>query len=84
MVLSSFGIQNAKPKGKAYTLADGNGLHLLVKPTGIKLWRFRYRLSSPGLSSTIRSARPPHLRPEPAAIRQVTAIAQLILTQFKI
>jgi integrase len=43
MVLSSFGIQNAKPKGKPYTLADGNGLHLLVKPTGAKLWRFRYR-----------------------------------------
>jgi Arm DNA-binding domain len=46
MVLSSFGIQNAKPKGKPYTLADGNGLHLLVKPTGIKLWRFRYRFGS--------------------------------------
>ncbi len=43
MVLSSFGIQNARPKEKPYTLADGNGLHLLVKPTGIKLWRFRYR-----------------------------------------
>jgi integrase len=46
MVLSTFGIQNAKPKGKRYTLADGNGLHLLVKPTGIKLWRFRYRFAS--------------------------------------
>lgn len=46
MVLSTFGIQNAKPKGKRYTLADGNGLHLLVKPTGVKLWRFRYRFGS--------------------------------------
>lgn len=46
MVLSSFGIQNAKPKGKPHTLADGNGLHLLVKPSGIKLWRFRYRFAS--------------------------------------
>jgi integrase len=46
MVLSSFGIQNAKPKRKPYTLADGNGLHLLIKPTGVKLWRFRYRFGS--------------------------------------
>lgn len=35
-------IKSAKPKEKEYTLTDGRGLHLLVKPTGAKLWRFRY------------------------------------------
>lgn len=43
MALTLFAIQNAKPREKAYKLADGNGLHLLVNPNGSKLWRLRYR-----------------------------------------
>jgi hypothetical protein len=43
MGLTSFAVQNAKPKDNAYLLSDGNGLHLLVKPSGSKLWRLRYR-----------------------------------------
>lgn len=35
-------IKSAKPREKEYTLTDGRGLHLLVKPSGAKLWRFRY------------------------------------------
>ena len=35
-------IQNAKPKAKEYSLADGNGLYLRVKPSGTKLWIFNY------------------------------------------
>lgn len=35
-------IKNAKPKDKDYTLTDGDGLALLVKVCGSKLWRFRY------------------------------------------
>lgn len=41
--LTDTAIRNAKPKEKQYRLADGDGLYLLVKPTGIKLWHFRYR-----------------------------------------
>ncbi len=36
--------RKAKPAEKAYKLADGAGLHLLVQPTGGKLWQLRYRL----------------------------------------
>ena len=36
-------LKNSKPKDKNYTLADGNGLHLLVKLTGAKLWEFIYK-----------------------------------------
>jgi hypothetical protein len=36
-------VEHAKPKAKPYTLADGNGLHLLITANGRKLWRFRYR-----------------------------------------
>lgn len=35
-------VNSAKPKAKQYTMTDGRGLHLLVKPNGSKLWRLRY------------------------------------------
>lgn len=35
-------IRTAKPKDKDYTLSDGNGLYLLVKSIGTKVWRFNY------------------------------------------
>lgn len=41
--LTNTKITNAKPKDKDYTLTDGRGLYLLVKPNGLKVWRFRYK-----------------------------------------
>ncbi len=35
-------LKNVKPKDKPYTLSDGNGLSLLIKTDGTKLWEFRY------------------------------------------
>jgi integrase len=35
-------IKNAKPRDKEYSLADGGGLMLRVKPSGSKLWIFNY------------------------------------------
>lgn len=35
-------IKNARPGEKEYTLQDGGGLFLLVKPSGSKIWRFTY------------------------------------------
>ncbi|WPP46630.1 tyrosine-type recombinase/integrase [Pseudomonas sp. AN-1] len=32
----------AKPRDKEYKLFDGQGLYLLVKPSGVKSWRFKY------------------------------------------
>lgn len=43
MQLSEFTVRKAKPKGKPYRMSDGGGLHLLVQPTGSKLWQLRYR-----------------------------------------
>ncbi|MCQ9123315.1 tyrosine-type recombinase/integrase [Rodentibacter caecimuris] len=40
--LSNTQIEKAKPKEKDYTLSDGQGLYLLIKSTGAKLWRFNY------------------------------------------
>lgn len=36
-------ILKAKPRDKDFTLHDGDGLFLLVKTSGKKLWRFRYQ-----------------------------------------
>ena len=41
--LSDTKIRNAKPADKEYTLADGQGLSVVVRPNGTKLWLYRYR-----------------------------------------
>lgn len=33
----------AKPRDKDYKLFDGKGLYLLVKPTGVKSWRLKFK-----------------------------------------
>jgi len=43
MALTHFAIESAKPKDKPYKLSDGEGLHLLIQPSGAKWWRFRYQ-----------------------------------------
>ena len=45
MSLSQFAITKAAATSKPFKLTDGFGLHLLVKPSGSKLWRFRYRFA---------------------------------------
>src|SRR5215204_358568 len=42
-MLTQFSIQKAQPKEKPYKLSDGGGLHLLIEPSGSRLWRFRYQ-----------------------------------------
>ncbi|WP_387467488.1 tyrosine-type recombinase/integrase [Photorhabdus sp. RM323S] len=36
-------ISAAKPKDKAYRMADAGGLFIFIPPTGKKIWRMRYR-----------------------------------------
>jgi hypothetical protein len=44
MTLTNIALKNAKPGAKPYKIAAGNGLHVLVKPTGAKLFRFKCRI----------------------------------------
>jgi hypothetical protein len=46
MSLSHTAVANAKPKDKVHKLFDGGGLHLLIKPSGYKAWKYDYRLDS--------------------------------------
>lgn len=57
MPLTETAIRNAKPRARAYKMADGEGLTLLVKPTGSKLWRFRYRYA--GIEKSLSFGRYP-------------------------
>lgn len=45
MALNHIQITNAKPRGKAYKVADSDGLYLVVQTNGTKLSRMNYRHS---------------------------------------
>lgn len=44
MALTDVAIRQAKPGPKPVKLTDDRGLYLEVRPTGAKLWRYRYRM----------------------------------------
>jgi hypothetical protein len=41
--LSDTKLRNAKPANKEYTIADGHGLSVAVRPNGTKLWLYCHR-----------------------------------------
>lgn len=43
MALTDTKVRSAKPEEKEYSLVDGDGMFLLVKPNGSRYWRFRFR-----------------------------------------
>ncbi|RLM18247.1 hypothetical protein BIY29_18520 [Brenneria alni] len=43
MPLTDTAIRNAKPLDKPYKLSDAQGLYLLIKSNGSKLWHLKYR-----------------------------------------
>ena len=44
MALTDLKLKNLKPKGKQYKISDFDGLYVLVKPNGSRLFRFKYYL----------------------------------------
>lgn len=46
-------IKAAKPREKDYSLYDGDGLNILVKTTGKKIWQFRYSRPVNGLRAKL-------------------------------
>ncbi|MCH9637246.1 MAG: integrase arm-type DNA-binding domain-containing protein [Candidatus Rickettsiella isopodorum] len=45
MALTVVQVKNAKPREKAYKMADERGLYLLINPNGSKLWKLKYRFA---------------------------------------
>jgi len=44
-MLTQYVLTNAKPREKDYKVSDGDGLYLLVKTNGSKLWWQKYRFA---------------------------------------
>ncbi len=42
-LLGDLGVRSTRPKASPYKVTDGGGRHLLVTPTGGRLWRLAYR-----------------------------------------
>ena len=57
--LSDEHVRRAKPQAKPYTLSDGHGLHLIVRPTGAKVWFLSYRLR--GKQAKLKLGTYPHV-----------------------
>lgn len=75
--LTDMRIRNAKPKQKAYKIADGGGLYLEVTPAGFKLWRMKF-LQESGKESRLSFGAYPEVsltqaRAARAAARQLKA-----------
>jgi integrase len=49
-MLTDTALRRLRPDVKPYKLADGGGLHILVQPTGGKLWRLAYRFEGKQLT----------------------------------
>ncbi|SEL37634.1 Arm DNA-binding domain-containing protein [Pacificibacter marinus] len=45
MPLSDSQLRFLKPKDKPYKVSDFEGLFVLIKPNGSKLWQFKYRIN---------------------------------------
>lgn len=43
--LTDTAVRNAKPRKLPFKISDGGGLHLLIQPTGSRLWRLAYRFA---------------------------------------
>ena len=44
-MLTTSKINSLKPKEKQYKVSDAHGLHILVRPSGTKTWRQKYRIN---------------------------------------
>jgi hypothetical protein len=74
MPLTDTAIRNAKPLDKPFKLSDAQGLYLLIKPNGSKLWQLKYRFGGKekklafGAYPTVTLANARKLREEARAI----------------
>lgn len=51
MPLTEVVVKTAESRGKPYKLTDSQGLYLLIKPNGSKLWGYKYQFG--GKSRTL-------------------------------
>lgn len=69
-------IKAAKPRDKLYSLADGGNLLLFIRPSGVKVWRYNYRIH--GKSKTLTIGRYPTISLAEARERCMKARTELM------
>lgn len=78
-MLTDVKIRNTKPSDKPLKLTDSNGLYLEVRPTGAKLWRYRYRIAGRenlfAIGEYFTDKRPGHVSLEDARLERDKARA---------
>ncbi len=75
MALTQVGVEKAQAKESPYRLTDGDGLFLLVQPSGSKLWRWNYRFD--GKQQTMSYGVYPNVSLKEARINHTAARALL-------
>src|SRR5437773_1704394 len=55
-ILTDRHVRNAKPRPRAYRLADGDGLYVFVPSTGARAWQYRYRWNGKQQTATLGKA----------------------------
>ena len=76
MALSDAKVRNLKPKEKPYKTADYDGLYVLTKPNGSKLWRFKYRLK--GKEKLLSIGSYPEISLQEARVKRDEARKQIV------
>ncbi len=74
-MLTSDAVKKARPKARAYKIADERGLHLFVAPTGRKSFRLRFRFT--GQEQLLTIGQWPEVSLDAARTRAEVARAQL-------
>jgi len=77
MPLTDTKLKTLKPTGKAYTVADDQGLYVEVLPTGSIVWRFRYLLA--GKREKLTLGKYPALSLKNARIKRDEAAANVAM-----
>lgn len=70
-MLNDLLVKKAKATEKVLKLSDGDGLILLVKPTGGKIWHFRYRRPVGGKENTLSLGSYPEVTLSMARLRRL-------------
>ncbi|OTG88871.1 tyrosine-type recombinase/integrase [Acinetobacter sp. ANC 3813] len=78
-MLTDTKIRSLKPREKTYRIADHNGLCIEIRPSGTKLWRYRYRFE--GKASMLSLGEYPHV--SLADARKAKDDARLMLNDGK-
>ncbi|MFT7576496.1 MAG: integrase [Alphaproteobacteria bacterium] len=77
MRLTDVALRNAKPCSRPVKLSDGKGLYFEVRPTGAKLWRYRYRIA--GKENVFAIGEYPNI--SLAEAREIRAEAKTLVSQ---